>query len=801
MLKNHFKTAFRNLWNNKGYTVINSVGLAVGLTVFVLVLLYVNYERSYDKWDDQLHRVYRAGINEDGEKSFEVQYPLGTFFADNCPEVEGVTRVRIAGESLISNDKTELFTQKVISADSNFFAVFPYKFIFGDARTALNRPQAVVITRDFSEAVFGKQDPVGKLLTFDRKEEYTITGVVEKTGPSHLDFDVCRSYHSTYFASNWFMKNHNTYVLLRPDTRIDLLEEKSASVYSRNSATEGKDKAQVFFEPVGRIHLEPAADRQGMPPGSVYDFQAGNNRPLLIFSMVGIFVLLLACINYTNMAVARAGRRAKESGLRKVLGSSRKQLVVQFLTEAFIQSLIALLIALCCTLLLTDILNANFRLSLSLWSDVNNQYNIRLLMQVIGIVLAVTLISGAYPAYLLSGYTPARVLKGSITQNSKGHWLRNGLVIIQYGIATCFIISILIVSLQLHFMHTHDPGFDSSQVLRIQVRNLKLLPGQPGDQSGFIEDGLAKIPGIRAVSMSGSYPGRPVINLQEAVFEARPDSLPMSFNFIGFGYFDVLGMQLIKGRDLSPDFAGDSVDNALINEAAASRLGWQDPIGKKIGIVGRKYNVVGVVRNNYSSGYGSVIPPEIYAIGVNPGNFYGYDNVLLKTDGSRTADVLAGLTKLWKTVQPDYPIRYSWLDEDFARLMEKHERFGKLAGYLTIAALSIAMMGLFALSAFTAEQRVKEIGIRKILGASVSGILKLLSADFVKLVITAIIIAAPVSWWAMSAWLNDFAYRIELEPWMFLIAGSIAILIALLTVSFQAIKAALANPVESLRGE
>ncbi|WP_028298024.1 ABC transporter permease [Olivibacter sitiensis] len=830
MIKNYIKIAWRNLWKDKTYTAVNILGLSIGLTVFLLILLYVNREHNYDQWDPELRRVYRLGVserNEDGlEKSPSVQYPLGTYLQEECPEVELMSRVSIPyEENIIAISEQEFFEKQVISADSNFFAVFPYPFIHGDARTALNRPNTAVITKAMSEKLFGKGNPLGKTLTVNTQTIYTITGVIEKPGPSHLDFSVCLSYHSLHFASNWFMRNHDTYVRLNAHASVANLREKASSIYAKHyaaSRTDGSAGSKVeiegdpvrwlaenrgiadlgvFFEPVQAIHLQPEGFEEWSSQVPVYDFDKGNRMPVMVFSLIGFLVLLLACINYTNMAIARAGRRAKESGMRKVMGASRRQLIIQFLMEAFILCLLALLLSLYLTVALKDLLNTTFLLDLQLWNDINQGQNQLLLWQLASIVLAVTLVSGGYPAFVLSAYRPVKVLKGNISRTVKGKWLRNSLVVAQYSIASCFIISVLVIFLQLRFMQDNDPGFDGAQVLRIQRTNTLLFPGQPNDRSTEIKNRLLQIPGVQQVSSGNFYPGMASGTIQTASYDGG-NTLPIQFSLINFGFFDVLGMDIVKGRDFSEQYARDTVDAAIINEAAARKMGWENPLDKTVDLMGMKYRIIGLLKDTHLSGYDTEITPQIYMMGVDePRNFIGHSNLFVKIDGKQAKDAAQSVAALWKTIEPEFPVRYSWVDQDFAKLMEKYERFGKLTGYLTLAALGIALMGILALSAFTAQQRTKEIGIRKVLGASASGIVTLLSKDFVKLVLIAILIASPIAWWAMHKWLADFAYHIDIQWWMFAAAGLAAAVIALATVSWQAIRAAIANPVDSLRDE
>lgn len=829
MYKSYFKIGWRNLKRHKIYSAVNMASLSIGFTVFILVLLYANYERSYDRWIPNLNQVYRVGVseqNEDGlEKSPSVQYPLGTFLSEECPEVDFISRVRIPyGESIVATNQFEFFENKVIHADSNFFRIFPYEFIHGDIHTALQQPNTVVITREIGEKWFGQENPIGKVIKYNTRVLYTITGVIEKQGPSHLDFDICLSYHDNHFANNWFMRNHDTYVMLHPGASISSLQQKATAIYATHYAAShtngsggttvetnnpvqwlaekrGITNLSVFFEPVSDIHLQPQGFMEWSAGNAVYDFNLSNELPLLVFSLIGILILLLACVNYTNMAVAQGLERAKESGIRKVMGASKAQLIRQQFIEAFILCVISAIISLVLIQLSVSVLNSTFHLHLTLWNDFYSDQNYEFVTQFIIIVLMVTLLASVYPAFVLANYQPIKVLKGNIAKTIKGKWLRNGLVTFQYSIAVGFIIGIFIITLQLNYMQKNDPGFNTEQVLRIEQKTVQLFPGQPDDRSDYVISSLLQIPGVKQVTTGEIYPGMRERGVQIATYDNN-QSLPIQFSLVNYDYFDVLGMKILKGRDFSREFGRDSVDAAVINETAAQKMGWQNPIGKTLKLMAHEYTIIGVVKDSHLSGYENKVLPQIYMMGVDePDNFSGHDQVLIKFEKQAAQATMLRVVDFWKHMEPEFPVKYSWLDQDFAKLMEKHERFGKLTVLLALSSLLIAVMGVFTLSAFTAQQRTKEIGIRKVLGASVTNIVTMLSSDFLLIASISTVTVLPVVIWAMNKWLETFAYKIELTWWMFAIPATIGILFALITVSFESIKAALANPVKSLRSE
>ncbi len=830
MRKNHWKQAWRSIWHNKKDTLLNIIGLSIGLTVFIITLLFVNQERSYDRWDEGLEQVYRVGVSEDGEDGLEksptVPYPLGTFLADNYPEVETVSRLRASfGETLITTDQEKFYEKKIILADSNFFKLFPYHFIEGRANS-LNQPNTAVLTKAMSKKLFGSaESPIGKTFKTGPNEIYTVTGVIEKQGPSHINFDICLSYHSLHFANNWFMKNHDTYIKLNQRAKINTLADKASKAYASHhalsyinfsddagdvTATQNPTKwlaeergiknLSVFLEPIRSIHLQPEGYNKSASKIAVYDFEPGNHKPLQVFAIVGILVLLLACINYTNMSIAQNIKRTKDTGVRKIMGASKTQLIFQYITESFLICLLSLLLAIVWIVLINEPLNTYFHLSLHIWNTLLQAQNFHLFIQLLVVLCITCILTGFYPAYILSRHEPVNILKG-ISKQKGSNWLRKTLIILQYGIASCFIISMIVISAQLQFMKNNDPGFNTEQVLKIQPVQTYLFPGQPTDRSVFIKEELSKIAGVQRISTGESYPGMPPRGTQTLLYE-QVKELPVSFSLINYDYFETLQMPIVAGRDFSPSYGRDSANAIVLNETAVRKMGGGNPLGKTVELMNKSYTIIGVVKDAFLTGYEKEILPQAYMMGVEEvRNFTGHSQVFIKIDAKQAGPTVNKILSFWKNQEPAYPVRYSWLDDDFAKLMEKHERFSSIILLLTITAITIATMGIFALSAFAIRQRTKEIGMRKILGSSVNGIVQLLSKEYVLLVVVSFVIAIPVAWWSMNNWLQDFAYRIHLQWWMFILAGAVAIVIALATVCYQAIKAAVANPVKSLRTE
>lgn len=836
MLTNYFRIAWRNIVRDKLYAFLSISGLAIGLAVFITVLVFVNHERSYDRWDASLSQVYRVGISktDNGEKSelFWTPYSLGTEINQELSNIEGVTRIVEQGEQLVETGGNRFYEKKIILADSGFFAVFPYTFTSGYAGSALNKPQQAAISADISKKYFGKENPVGKTISistgYQEPRTYTITGVFRKTGPSHLNFDICLSYFNSD-PGRWGRRIFQTYVKTKAGAAVKAIEQKAGQLFlereaayqfsnrsgnNKNIPAPGKDIAgwlnqyaglsntDVFLEPVGSIHLDPRASgwRDDAANHPVYDAKKGNDKPLYYFSLAAGLILILAAINYTNFCVARAGRRAKETGVRKVMGATRRQLIIQFMAEATVQTLAALLLAIgLCTWLL-QVINTQFAMDLQLWDLQNNKASQALLWQIPLIVLTVTLIAGIYPAFILSSFQPASVLKGNITRTIKGKLLRHALLVVQFTISAAFMTILAVVTLQLRFMQQHDRGFDGDQVLVLTPANKEMLSiGEPGYRWPELKKQLLQVPGVEKATATVFYPGQPSVAEQEANFMGR--ELSWFFDYVHFDYFETLGMKLVAGRSFSDQYGLDTVNAAVINETAARQLGAVNPIGQRVNYLLRDYTVIGVVKDNFSAGYTRTVSPGIFIAGAEEGMLRGYDHILVKIKAAGAAQTVDQLNALWKKTEPAFPLRYKWLDEEFGRMLIQYKRFGIITMCLAIISTLIALLGIYALSAFAAAQRTREVGIRKVFGASVMRITTMLSKDFAWMLLIALLIGMPVAYMASSRWLTDFAYRIPLHWSIFFLTGVAVTIIALFTVSIQAIRTARKNPVTNIRTE
>jgi len=808
MLKNYLKIALRNLWKNKGFSAINIIGLAVGLATCLLIMLYVMDELSYDKYNKKADRIYRV----DGDIQFGGNHfilavapePMGLALKKDYPEVEQYVRFRGYGGLLVKKGNENVNEGKVIYVDSTLFDVFTLPMIAGDPTTALKDPNTVVITEKIAQKYFNTTDVIGKTLTINDTSNLKITGVIKNIPPqSHFNFDFFVSLNGSiqqWEVNNWVSNNENTYIVLKKGADPKVLESKFPAVVEKymypqafallNVKKEEFKKSGNFanyvLTPLTAIHLH--SDK-------VAELGANSSiQYVYIFSAIAIFILLIACVNFMNLSTARSSNRSKEVGVRKVLGSLRSNLINQFLTESILISFIALILAILFAWVLLPYFNqiANKEIGIGLFSRA------WLLPSLIALMLVVGLLAGSYPAFYLSSFKPIVVLKGKLAGGFKRSWLRSSLVVFQFWISIILIIGTIVIYNQLNYIQKKKLGYNRDQVLVLE--NTDPL----GSQSKAFENELLKMPGVLSATMTGFLPTSNWRSDSPLFPDATLDqksALSSQIWTVDENYIPTLGMQMDKGRNFSKQFLTDS-SGVIINESAAKLLGFADPINKPLYYltdISKKqvatYHVVGVVKDfNYNSLRQSVTPLAL---------FYGnqISKIALKINTANIKGLIAQIENKWKTMAPGQPFSYAFMNEQFNNLYRTEQRVSQISITFSILAILIACLGLFGLVTYAAEQRIKEIGIRKVLGASVANLVGMLSKDFLKLVIISAVIAFPVAWWAMHKWLQDFAYRVQIGWWIFVIAGIIALLIALVTVSFQAIKAALANPVKNLRTE
>ncbi|MGH7493576.1 MAG: ABC transporter permease [bacterium] len=798
MLKNYLKIALRNLRKHKGYTFINVIGLAIGMVCCLLILLYVQYELSYDRYNEKVGQIYRlcerfVPLQEGGSDFVEVATPAAwraALLAD-FPEILHLVRIYPApGQRLISYKDKRFYESQVAWADASLFEVFTLPLVSGDPKTALVEPDAVVISDATARRYFGDEDAQGKTLAIEGTD-YRVTGVMrDMPANSHFQFDMFASISSLGALDareHWIYHVFYTCLLLPSGYNPDDLEKKLPGFIEKHLGPElttqqGSD-LRPFLQPLADAHLRSVHFNADIAP-------QGDIRYIYIFSTIALFILFIACINFMNLATARAANRAKEVGLRKVLGAQRTQLIRQFLGESVLLSFAALLTAVVLIELLLPLFN---RLS-GLPLDTVYQRNIPVALGLFGLTLLVGIAAGSYPALFLSGFQPVRMMKGVSSDGAKGEFLRKGLVVFQFVISIVLIIGTSLVYRQLGYIQNKKLGFDKEQVVVIPMQGNTLR-----ERYNVFRNQILREPDVIAVGAASNLPGRTVPGNMVLPEGHKPRSMRMLF--VDHDFPKMLGMEVVAGRNFSKNFPSDEHSAFLLNETAVKEFGWDDPIGKQFAwilpdSVVKSGTVIGVLKDFHIKPLHERIEPLVLFI--RPGRLnYIYARVA-PVDVPAT---LAIIEKHWQAVYPEYPFEYTFLDDDVNRLYQSEQQLAQIFGYFAGLAILIAGLGLFGLAAFTAEQRTREIGVRKVLGASVPGIVALLSKDFLKLALIAFAVASPIAYFAMNRWLQDFAYRIQIGIETFLLAGVLALMIAWLTVSYQSIKAALANPVEALRHE
>lgn len=788
MIKNYIKTAFRSLLKNKGFTFINVFGLALGLATCLLIVFYVFDELSYDRYNTKYERIYR--VNTDLKyggtvTSFAISAPpVGDAMVKEFPEVEKSTRIALAinlrfkkGNEIIQEDRS-------IYCDPAIFDVFTLPMIAGDPKTALKEPNDIVISEKAAKKYFNSTDVIGKTLTTvgnDGNSIYKITGVIKNIPEqSHFKADFLFGLDANQ-SKGWNGFRLNTYILLKPGADPKGLEAKFDGLLRRHIDTKDFNYTKfaahgnfirLSLTPLKDIHLTSNRQRELSPNGNI--------QYIYIFSAIAIFILVLACINFMNLSTARSANRAREVGVRKVLGSSRKHLVAQFLTESLIVTLVAAVIAVLIALLLLPFFNQVSGKELS----IGLQTFTRLLPALLVIIVVVGILAGAYPAFFLSAFQPVHVLKGKLSAGFKGSKLRSFLVVFQFGISIFLIIGTLVVYNQLNYIQSKDLGFNRDQVLI--VKNVTTLKDPK-----ILKQETKQIAGVINATLTSFLPTG-TLRFPNVFESSSGKKIQGEFWTVDEDYISTMGMKLAAGRNFSNQFATDS-SAMIINETAAKMLGYNGDPSERIN---EKYHIIGVVKDfNFSSLRDNVTP----LVMVTAPDWMASLNIKVNT--ANLPALMARIESTWKQLSPNQHFEYSFMDEDFNAMYNNEQHMGKLFFVFTTLAIIIACLGLFGLAAYAAEQRTREIGIRKVLGADVSALVAMLSKDFIKLVLISIFIATPLAWWAMHQWLQGFAYRQNIQWWVIASAALGSVIIAFITVSFQSIKAAVANPVDSLRSE
>ncbi|GAB3909622.1 ABC transporter permease [Larkinella knui] len=808
MLQNYFKIAWRNLMKNKVFSFINIIGLSVGLTCCILITAYVVDELSYDKYPAQAGQIYRVGLHLLGNGAItdfpNVDVAVGQGIKNVFPEVEAATRLMRWSQVFIRYKEKQIKEKSIAIVDSNFLEVFSIPFLEGDAKTALKEPRSMVITKAFAKRHFGNEPALGKILTFGNGEDVRkVTGVIGAIPQnSHFHFDAFLSLVDFPYAQTqtWSNVGTFTYLVLKKGADPQKLEAKFPQLVSEHvvpeiqrdmgvSLAEAKKSVGTFvfyLQPLTKIHLHSATK---------YELEAnGNINYVYIFSVLALFILLLAIVNFTNLSTAGAAKRSKEIGIRKVMGSIKAQLMGQFLLESIIITLLALLLSIGFVVLLLPFFN-------ELAGKQIEVYTLFTLKSIAGFLilgLFVGILAGIYPAFFLAFSKITAVLKGgSVLQSAGRGGLRSGLVVFQFAISGALIIATIVSYQQLKFMQTKTQGFDKEQVLVIHDTHLlgtneTALKDQLLQDSRVIQASLSRSVPLSTENMDGTQ-----IYGKDPVKKANTNEIQTAIFHVDDTYLPTLGIQLRQGRNFSKAFSTDSAA-VIINEATVRDLGWgkTNPIGKTIVRSGRReFTVIGVVKDFHYASARQKIAPLMMILGGNSGA------IQVKVKAGEVSDAVASFKQKWAALSPSAPFTYTFLDDRFATLYEAEQKTGRLFTVFAGISIVIACLGLFGLATFTAEQRTKEIGVRKVMGATSSSIVVLLSKDFLKLVFISVLIAFPIAGWTMNYWLQDFAYRIDVAWWVYVLAAFLAVGIALLTVSFQSIKASLMNPVKSLKSE
>jgi putative ABC transport system permease protein len=794
MIKNYFKIAFRNLWRHRVFSLINILGLTVGMTACFLIFLYVRFEMSYDNMHSKSDRIYR--IICDIKTPTETMKPGGPSWAvgphltmGDFPQVEA--SVRITGDELLVRKGNVKFQElNSIYADSSFFQVFDFKLIKGNPHTCLNEPLNIVFSESAVKKYFGNSDPIGQtvLLTGDGFTA-KITGVMKDIPEnSTIKADMIVSMNTLTRKFNpglndqWGNYGNTTYVMLRPGANPETFTKQLPAFLEKMNGTEMKQLNMyptLMLEKFRDVYLRSTRD----------DSKTGNIKNVYIFSIVAVFILLIACFNFINLTTARSSERAKEVGIRKVVGAGRQQLTRQFIGESVLVCLIAFILTLATAALLLPSFNMLAGKTLSPGIFSNGGFIAILFLASIGIGL----LAGLYPALVLSSFKPVSVLKGRFSTGTKGILLRKILVVSQFTISIALIISTIVVYLQMNFMRNQDLGFSKDQEMIINSN------GDPAKDAFMTA--VRTLPNIKSVSMSSSVPGGGNMGAYSQIQNAKGDMqiANLDLYFVDFDYLKQYNIKMAAGRMFSRDFMTDTTQSMILNESAVKNFGYHSPedaVGRNFDQWGRKGKIIGVMKDFHFKSLQQEIKPLSMRIEPN-----GCSLISIKVSGNNLPGTISSIESKWNTLIPARPFSYFFLDEFFDKQYKSEQRFGKLFLNFAILAIIISCLGLLGLASYSTMQRTREIGIRKVLGATVTNIVNLLSKDFLRLVLVAIVIASPVAYFSMDKWLKDFAYRIPISWWIFVIAAVTATFIAVLTVSFQAIKAAVSNPVISLRSE
>lgn len=798
MLTTYLRSSLRVLRANRLTSLVNIGGLSIGLTSCLLIYMFIGNELSYDQHHSKKDRIFRVvsdfSLGGEEDKSGMSSFMLSPTVKNDYPEVEEAIRVMPVGkQTMWVDDKPYQFNDNLMS-DAGFFTLFDYEFVDGDPRTALAQPQSVVITDEAALKIFGTTSGVvGKMIRYAR-QSYKVTGIVkDQKDRSHLYFNTILSLSSiqpqmeTTLKNDWFYIAQANYILFKQPVDVASFEKKLVALRDKYiipwlKQVNSEGNITFHLQPLTAIHLDNT-----YPAGYT---RSGNRAYIYIFGVLAVFILIIACINYINLAVATSGKRAKEIGIRKTVGADNVMLFVQFISESVLIALLAIILALAWSHLLLPLFNSITGKSL------NIPYSFSLLAWVVMMVVCIGLVAGAYPAFYLSRMQPAMVLKSNKLPGNFSAWLRKSLVAFQFFIAASFIICTIVVYAQVHYIRNKDLGFNKDQVL---VVSIPLPDTSFVNRFEVMRQELLQNPGIASVATSSNIPGAPGGQLIHVIETPDHQSLEKAIDFmmVSHDLVPIMGMKMVEGRNFSKDILSDDTAAFIVNETAVKIYGWKDPLSYRLeNGFGYSGKIIGVVKDfNYKSLH-EPVQPLVMVLGARL-----QGNLLIRINAGKEKEVIAFVEQIWNKYSKRYPVEYFFMDDNFDKLYRSEQRMMKLFAVFAVVSMVISCLGLYALVTYSLEQRVKEIGIRKVMGASVTTIVVSILREYGVLVFIALVCAIPVSGYFMQRWLTDFAYRTELSVWMYAIAGFISLLVASATISIQTVRAASANPVQSLRYE
>jgi predicted permease len=790
MLKNYLLIAFRNIIKNIGFSLINILGLSIGITATLLILLWVQDELSFDRFHENAENLYQ--VEEDQYYSGEVYhvtvtpYPSGPVWKEEIPEIKDACRYQWPSGMLFRYGEKAFYEGGCVAVDQSFFSMFSFPLIKGDKQTVLTEPFSTVLTDETAKKYFGNDDPIGKILMVNNKYEFTVSGVVEKPPKnSTLSFDILVPFDYLKevgeFNDGWGNNSIRTYVQLHENAITDTVNRKLTRIVRNHNPESNTD---FLVLPFTRIHLHQYFG-YGHDPGAIV--------LVYIFSIIAAFVLLIACINFMNLSTARSANRAREIGMRKVMGGTRQNLIFQFFGESFLLTIISMILALILTGTILSIFNDITGKELTFQHLLNYKFIIGLII----LTFVTTFIAGIYPSVFLSSFKPVNILKGELSKGARGGLFRKILVIFQFTLSVFLIIGTVVIYKQLIFMRNIDLGFNKEHILYIYLR------GDIKNNYYTLKEELVKNPVVTGVSATMHTPTHIGSNSGGADWEGKDPELHtlIGFSAVDFDYIETLQIDILAGRsfskDYSTDLATDSTGTFLVNEEVAKIMGVENPVGMRFDFLGLNGKIIGVMKNfHYQSVRNKIEPLALVVSDVR-----WFNSMIIKIGPGDVIKAMKEITDTWNKIMPQYPLEYHFVDEDYDNMYRTDVRMGKIIQYFTFLAIIIACLGLFGLVSFTAEVRTREIGIRKVMGARMIKIIYLLSAEFTQLVLISCLLAIPVAYFVMKQFLQEFAYHTSLNWWIFSLAGIAALVIAILTVSYQSVRVSLINPAQSLRYE